>query len=77
MTAENPGESSSTLARRAWATQKFVRVAELDGVGVVICALAADDVHLETVFVDGGVLLALPHAKGGVHLFERRVWCGE
>lgn len=48
----------------------FGLVAEFDRVWVVTGLLAANDVHLKTVFVDGGVFLTPAHTKTSVHLFE-------
>ncbi len=68
MTAENPGESSSTLARRAWATQKSSSASlSLMRWGSSSVRCAADDVHLENRLRSTAVyFLALPDAEGGV-----------
>ena len=72
---DDDGRESRRVQQHAGAAglghpEVFVGVAELDGVGVVVGALAADDVHLKAVFVHGGVLLALPDAERGVHFFQ-------
>ncbi len=48
----------------------FVLAAELDRVWVVTGLLVANDAHLKTVFVDGGVFSTPAHTKTSVHLFE-------
>ena len=45
-------------------------VAQSDRMGVITGLLAPDDVDLETVFVDGGVLFGMPDAKGGINLAQ-------